>query len=359
MSAGVTFQIAGPAENVDILRLLRENWMGGRYALSLEREPDAFATTAPRDRQTFVLARAGSGEAVGLCERVVRPSFVNGRVVPLPYLTALRVARSHRNRIAVLKGGFRTLREQADRAEDFPCALTSITADNDAARRVLTAGLKGLPTYCPAGAYSTLVLRPRRSAPGPGIELAADPDLAELAEFLQHQLARYQFTPVWSEAALRSLGVPLLVHRTHGRIDGCLSLWDQRSTRQPVVRGYPPAVKALRPAINAFAPLLRLPSLPKIGAPIPQAFLSHLAVEGDDPAVMLSLVKAGLDLAARHGLGAATIGMSRDHPFRSALLKRFRAIEYGTLLYLVHWEDGAAAAAACEARLPMPDVGLL
>lgn len=359
MSAGIAFRIGGPADNPDILRLLRENWVGGRYALSLEREPDAFAAPAPRERQAFVLATAEAGEAVGLCERVVRPAFVNGRAVKLPYLTALRVAKSHRNRVSVLKGGFRTLRDRATGEDDFPCALTSITADNHVARRILTAGVKGLPTYRPIGPYSTLVLRPRRAAWSPAVTAAGDGELGEVAGFLQAELARFQFAPVWSEAALRRTGAELLVHRTGGRIDGCLSVWDQRSTRQAVVRGYPPAVRALRPAINAAAPLLGLPSLPPLSTGIPQVFLSHLAVAGDDPAVMLALVRAGLDRAARRGAGAATMGMGGGHPFRAALAKRYRAIAYETLLYLVHWEDGAEAARACADRVAMPDVGLL
>jgi hypothetical protein len=360
MSASVNFHLADPVDNPEVLRLLRENWVGGRYPLSLEREPDAFAAVAPYQGQAFVLATAAAtGEAVGLCERVVRPAFINGRVERLPYLTALRVARSHRNRIAVLKGGFRMLRERATIAGDFPCALTSITADNDIAKRVLTAGLKGLPTYRPVGPYSTLVMRPRRTARDPAISLAGEGDLGEIATFLQRELIKFQFAPVWSEAELRRIGAEYLVHRTDGRIDGCVSLWDQSATRQAVVRGYPRGVQLLRPVINAAAPFLGLPHLPPTGSVIPQAFLSHLAVTDDEPEIMLSLIKAGLDLARRRRLGAATIGMSSHHRFNGVLRKHFRAIQYQTLLYLVHWEDGAEAAAGCDGRLPMPDVGLL
>jgi hypothetical protein len=359
MSAGLAFRLATSADNADILRLLRENGMAGRYSLSLEREPDAFAAPAPRDRHAYVLAIAPGGESVGLCERVVRPAFVNGRVERLPYLTALRVAKSHRNRIAVLKGGFHTLHEQVEQPDEFPAALTSIAADNAVARRVLTAGLKGLPSYSPIGGYSTLVLRPRRFAPDPALSLARPEELGEVAAFLRQELVRFQFAPVWTEAALRSLSASFLVHRTAGRITGCLSLWDQRALRQAVVRGYPPAVRALRPAINLVAPALGIPTLPHVGTALSQAFLSHLAVAQDDPDIMLSLVRAGLTLAARQGLRAAVVGMSSAHAFRGTLLGGFRAVEYETLLYWVHWPEGAAAAAASDARLPMPEVGLL
>lgn len=193
----------------------------------------------------------------------------------------------------------------------------------------------------------------------PAVSLAAEGDLGEVTAFLQREMAKFQFAPFWSETVLRRLDAEILVHRTHGRIDGCVSLWDQRATRQAVVRDYPRGVRLMRPAINAVSPLLGLPHLPPLGSPIHQAFLSHLAVLDDEPGLMLSLIKAGLDLAARRGLGAATIGMSSNHPFHDVLLKHFRAIKYQTLLYLVHWEDGAEVAAGCDSRMPMPDVGLL
>ena len=37
----VTFSVAGPADEPDVRRLLRENPLGGRFEISLEREPDA------------------------------------------------------------------------------------------------------------------------------------------------------------------------------------------------------------------------------------------------------------------------------------------------------------------------------
>lgn len=360
MSEGVVFEFATPADNADILRLLSENPMGGAYWLSLERAPDAFAAPAPREDQVYVIARsAATGQAVGLCERLVRTAFVNGRVEKLPYLTALRVARSHRNRLAVLKGGFRTLRERAALPGELPFALTSVADDNHVARRVLTAGLKGLPTYRRTGGYATLILRPRRFKAEADISIAEETDLPLVAAFLQRELAQFQFAPVWTEDVLRSLPATFLLHRAHGEITGCVSLWDQRGTRQSVVRGYPRWVGATRPAINLAAPFLRLPNLPPVGAVIPSAYLSHLAVANDAPAVLLKLVRSALSLAAKRGHGAAVVGFAAEHPFREILRARLGGMEYRTSLYLVHWQDGAEAAEACDTRPAMPDVGLL
>lgn len=349
-AGGVTFAVAGPADEADIRRLLRDNPLGGRYGISLEREPDAFAGHAG----TYILARH-HGTAIGLCERVVHPVFLDGQVRLLPYLGALRVAPGHRHRLPVLRGGFAALRglEQPD---DLPFALTAITADNTPARRLLTAGLPGLPLYQPLADYATLALRPRRGRVAADIATATAADLSELAGFLHRLGLGHPFAPVWTEDDLRRLGAEnLLISRGADGIRGCLAVWDQRAVRQVVVRRYPPLLGRLRPLANLAAPLLGLPRLPAPGMAIPQAVLSAVAVEKDDPAVLLALVAAALDQAARRGLAAVLFGCAAAHPWRAAVRRRYRALEYRTALFLVHWQE----AVAVPAGLPRPDLGLL
>lgn len=349
-AGGVTFAVAGPADEADIRRLLRDNPLGGRYGLSLEREPDAFAGHAG----TYILARY-HGEAIGLCERVVHPVFVDGQERRLPYLGALRVAPSHRHRLPVLRGGFAALRG-LERPDELPFALTAITADNTPAHRLLTAGLPGLPLYQPLTDYATLALRPRRMALAADIAAADATDLPELAAFLHRVNAGHPFAPVWKEKDLRNLGAEhLLISRGTAGIRGCLAVWDQRAVRQVVVRRYPPLLGRLRPLVNLAAPLIGLPRLPAPGEAIRQAILSAVAVEKDDPAVLLALVAAALDQAARRGLEAVLFGCAAAHPWREVLRRRYRALEYRTTLFLVHWPE----AVPVPSGLPRPDPGLL
>jgi hypothetical protein len=97
---------------------------------------------------------------------------VNGEIRRLPYLGSLRVAPAYRHRIRVLRGGFEAVRSLLHKTSDLPFALTSITADNDKAARVLCAGLPGLPTYRPAGELATFAIRTRERSMPPGIERA-------------------------------------------------------------------------------------------------------------------------------------------------------------------------------------------
>lgn len=363
----MTFALATREDEPDVRRLLRDNALGGAFGITLEREPDAFASDfGSSSNHAFIIARdTRSGQAAGLCERIVRQAWVNGQARALPYIGALRVAQSHRRRIGVLRGGFQALRQLAERPGELPFALTSITADNAVARRVLTAGVRGLPLYAPLGDFLTFAMRPERARIADGIAAATDADLPALAAFLQAQNAQFQFAPMWSAADLRGLGragLPpghFLIARQRGAIAGCIAVWDQRAFRQTVIRRYPPWVFRLRHLANLVAPVLGLPGLPAPGSALHQATLSHLAVAGEDTATFLALVTAALDTAARRGFGVAALGFAQARGFHAPLLKARRALKYRTSLFLAHWPEHAAAVAALDSRTPAPDPGLL
>ncbi len=363
----LVFSLATESDEPDLRRLLRENRLGGRYQITLEREPNAFRADFEQAKfQGFVIARMReTGEPVGLCEKVVWPAHVNGKPDLLPYIGALRVSEKYRNRIAVLKGGFEALRLLAHFEGELPYALTSITSDNAVARRILTANLPGLPAYHPVGDFSTFAMRTKRVVIDNAIVSATDGDLAEIAEFLNRNNAAYQFSLVWTEASLRNLlafGLKpehFLLHRTAGKLRGCLAVWDQRANRQTVLRAYPPFLSRLRPLANLVGPLAGLPKLPKIGAAINQAMLSHLAVEGDNPQICQSLLAAGLSQAKARGFDVASIGFATARSLRDTLLDHTRAIEYRTSLYLAHWSDGADAVARLTTATSHPEMALL
>ena len=354
MSA-IAFARAGPEDEAAIRAILREVPLGGAWSVALAREPDGFGGPhLPGERQDFVIARDRvTGEAVGLCERVVRPAFVGGRVVDLPYLGALRIRRSHRHRLSILKGGFAALRD-FERPGDFPQALTSITADNSPARRVLTAGLKSLPTYSPLAEFSTFAIRPRRMPRDPAIAPVTGEDLAD---FLRAGMARRDGAPVWTRQTLAQLkDLRFLALRRDGAIAGCIAVWDQRPTRQAILADCPPLFRRLRGPMRLASRLAGLPDIPRLDERIEQVFLSHLVTRDDDPALAVRLVRAGLGEAKDAGAAAALVGVPSAHSWRGAIRGAFRAIEYRTALYGVAW--GHTAEEIRPAHL-FPEVALL
>jgi hypothetical protein len=367
VSGDLVFAVAGREDDADIRSLLRDNELGGWVRLSLERTPEAFAADFGLSRShNFIVARdRTTGEAVGVCERSVRDAYVDGEVRRLPYLGSLRVARAYRHRIRVLKGGFAAIRELLHEHSDLPCALTSITADNHAARRILCAALPGMPVYRPYAELSTFAIRTADHPALPGVEVANAADIPAIAVLLQRIHRNFQFAPVWRATDLERLfaigGLHiedfLIVRRGPG-VRGCLAVWDQSGVKQTMVRGYAPWLAQMRPLANLVAPLTGMPRLPDPGSPLRQAYLSHVAVEDDDTAVFRPLLTAGLSQARRRGFDIALTGFATTHPFAS-VTKRQSAVRYRSLLHLVHWPDAASLIDASTHRTPHPEIAVM
>jgi hypothetical protein len=368
LSPIVWVEEARPEDDPELRRLLRDNPMDGEIRVSLEREPNAFLAAAVEgEPHRTIVARDPcggrfTGNIVGMGSRSVWSAFVNGEPVRLGYLSQLRVDRAFRGRKRLLVAGYDLLRSFRG-PDELPFDLTSIIADNEVARRLLGAGLPGLPAYREIEGFSTLVIpamsRPRKVS---GIERGTRERLPGIAACLDRNRRRYQLAPRFSVENLlspeRSRGLApedFFVALAGGEVVGCLSLWDQSGFKQVVVRGYAPRLARWRPWLNRLSPLLGTPRLPEPGQILPHAYLSHVAVDGDDPGIFRSLVEAAYTEARTRGLVYIVIGLASRHPWLPWLKKRFRPREYASLLYAVHWEGGEAL----DGRIPHVEVALL
>lgn len=361
----VVFGLAGPSDDADIRRLLREGASDGWIRLSLEREPDAFAEPVASVRHGFIVARdRKTGEVAGICEQASRRAYVEGEAALLPYLGGLRIAPGFRNRIAILRGGFQAVRERLGDPAALPYALTSIAVDNNVALRVLGAGLPGMPTYRALEPFSTFAIRPSgKYRPDPRCEMATAADMPAIAVLLQRCYRRYQFAPEWTANVLATcrglIPEDFIVIRRGPGIAACLALWNQQSFRQTVVRGYASPLGSLRSVVNLAAPFTGMPLLPRDGEPLRQVFLSHLAIDDDAPGLFDAVATTAMAVAHARKFGVALLGLASRHPLAARMARQHRFREYRTLLHLVHWPDGDGAVAALSDRIPHVEIAVL
>lgn len=368
----VTLELASPGDDPGLRRLLRENAIGGEIQLTFEREPDFFLAAAMEGspRQTVIARDVRDGRIVGMGSRAVLDVFVNGEPARAGYLSQLRLAGPYRGRVRLLAGGYELLRA-AREAGEAPFDLTTIVADNAAARRVLGAGLRGLPAYRELEPFVTLVVpvgRPLegKAPAGVRIERGRRDRIEEIAACLDRERRRYQFVPRWTASdLLSSVRCPglrpedfFLAVEGHDVV-GCLALWDQSGFKQTVVRGYGPRLARRRRWVNRFSRLVRTPALPDPGAPLHYPYLSHVAVSPDRPEALLALAAAAHDEAGSRGVPAFVAGFAARDPLLRRFTRRFRARRFVSLLYAVHWEDGRRAADTLDGRIPHLEVALL
>jgi ribosomal protein S18 acetylase RimI-like enzyme len=365
--------LAVPEDDPEIRRLLRDNPMEGAIRLSLEREPNAFLAVAVEgDSHVTVVARdQDTGRILGLGTRSVGNVFINGEPCRLGYLSQLRVDRSARGKRRLLAAGYAALRERRG-ADEAPFDITAIVADNETARRLLGAAVPGLPRYRELSGFVTLVLPVLRGSPRPSkvrIEPGLPDQMAEVADCLERNHRRFQAAPSFTAADLlspkRSRGLAprdfRLAVGEDGGVAGCLALWDQSGFKQAVVRGYAPRLARWRPWINRLSRALGTPRLPDPGEPLPQAYIAHVAVDGDDPEIFQALMEAAYAEARARGYSYVILGLAAGLPWLPWLERRFHPRRYESVLYTVDWGEGSGAAAvdSLDGRLPHLEVSRL
>lgn len=360
---------AEPTDDAELRRLMRETAMEGSVRLAFAREPSFFHAAGVEGETETIVAREPSGRVVALFSRSVRACWVAGEPRKLAYLSALRIAPEYRFRRSLLRAGFGWVRrlQEADSAQGaLPYAITTIVSDNAPAKRLLEAGLPGLPRYQPLTEMVTLAAPTWRVRyrPVPGLEVrqATEADQGEIVAALGRWGRRHAFCPVWSEATLshpercRDLALTDFVLACRkGRVVGCVALWDQQSFKQSLVHGYQGALGWVRRGVNVAAPVLGLPRLPEPGEPLRHAYLSHLAVDGDDADAARAVVGFAHDLARPRAYGYLTTMLASGHPLLPALQRLLRPLEYRSTLYLASWSERLEAPTA----LPHLEVAVL
>jgi hypothetical protein len=367
------FELASSRDDGEIRRLLREHAFQGSISLSLEREPDAaIAASIEGDVHQTLLARDQFTEKVAaVATRSVRDAFVNGEPSRVGYLGQLRIDRRYRRHRSLLEDGFAFCRALHSRG-DARLYLTSIVADNQAARRLLlkrrwNAG----PRFTEVDKLVTLVISlSRRQRPidveGVRIERGSFSQVAEIAACLRRNLRRYQFAPCWTAedllSAERTRGLSpehFFVAIRQGRVIGCLACWDQRSFKQVVVRGYSPTLSRWRPLVNIAAPWLGTPALPAVGQLLAFAYLSHAAVDDDRDDILAALATAACRHARVAGLDDVAIAFSARNPLLGAISSRFRHRAFVSVLAVANWPDGDERLRSLDGRVPYPEVAVL
>jgi hypothetical protein len=371
MSSDVSFEAATAATESGLRELLRENPLSGEINVSLEREPNAFhAAETSGDEYQLMLAIAGEKQRViASGSRFELTAYINGVPRKIGYFGELRTDGGLRQRRRLMLDSYRTMRRYHE-SGNVPYYLTTIVADNTAARRLLEAGIADMPTYQPLESMVTFTIparagaRRRRSSRH--IERGSDQELDVMADTLARHGPDYQFHPVWTGQVLRSKDrcrglapQDCFLCRDGDRLLGCLALWDQRSFKQTVIRGYSKRLARTRPLLNVVAPLLSRPRLPSPGARLESAFLSHVAVGPDDEQTLLALVGHACQEAVARGLDYVMLAFAERNPLAAVIRKRFPCHEYVSMIYVVYWEDGAAAAGELDNRIPHPEVAIL
>lgn len=364
--ARTRFAIASEADDAAIRRLLRDNPMRGGVDLTFEREPNYFrgVDLAGGDDQTIVAFKDSRLACMGRCSQ--HDCWVNGETQRAGYLAELRLDESARGKLGILREGyqyFHTLQSENPANLYF----TSIAADNERARKLLEAGVRGLPTYEFLAELDTLLIAvPRRpKAAKLRLRAATMADMPDLVRVLNESGKQFQFATVWTPEPIASLernGLPIerfLLATEGDKIVACGALWDQRGFRQTVIRGYAPLLSTLRPLWNMASRVLGKPGLPPPSSVLAHAFLSPLSFASGSERMLPDFVEACFSAASEAGLEFLTLALPTTDGRLAELRRRFSTRTWRSRLYSVAWPDRSSMSISTEGIPFLPDVAFL
>lgn len=348
----IEYQLAGPADDGAVRRLLAAQGMPAWVELTLEREPSFFAEATDRDAEYAVLARAaGEAEPIGMYTCATHPVYRNGHAARVGYLGGLRVVPRWRRRARLLRDGYASIGRLIPGQSAAGFWYTSVAEDNDGARRLLERGLPGLPTYRCVGALATLAIATAQAREACTLRRAQHTDVDELLAFHRNRAIGHNFSAVLDAERIERIGIGnFLLHGAPGRLRGCVALWDRRTSRQIVAHRYRGPLRHLRLAYNALARPLRRVRLPPPGAALECHFLAFAASAGD-ARDLAHLLRAAL---AYGPSPVALVGVPADGPLHRALA-RIASFTYRTRIYTVSF----GAPPEVDDRPVHPEVALL
>jgi len=368
------FRPASLDDDAPIRQMLRNNPVGSWVRLTYEREPSFFAASAieGETHKTYMAEAPDDNSVNAVFSWSTRKRYVEGSPRSIGYLGQLRIQERYGGKIRFPKAGFEICRQALQNSRLEPYFLTSIIADNDRAIRILTSGLKGIPTYKHIGSMGVLAVRCKKPVLSKKNDVLTEeqPSLEDIIDFVARASSDYDFAPVWTtEDILSDERCPglhqsdFVVIEEAGRIVGCAAIWDQSANKQYVVSGYRSPICYLRSLMNAAGWAASMvggwPRLPKVGEALNSPYLSHFFVEDQREDVAVSLVSKALKIAGSKGYDSLVVGLDTNAPIYKALANRFRAFKYQSNIYAAHWSFGDQAVDKLGGRLIAPEIAVL
>ena len=366
----IEIELAVPADDPELRELQSRLSMPGPYQITYLREPSFFKALDVEGRfhQTIVGREQKNKTIVGWGNRSVKSVHINGVPRDIGYLSGLRTLGQYDNVFTILRA-YKKLRQlHRDGRTEF--YLTTILDANTRAKKILTSGLRGLPTYQAHGQlHCKAIILDRVFSMGKSsgvlLRSATRDDLPSILNLLHEQGREKQFYPVYQAEDISSSGglLPglrvedLMLALQGDDLVGMVGVWNQQSFRASRVTGYARWLAAGRPLYNVWARLNKLPILPNPGTILNYFYLSLIAVRNDDHDIFQKLLnEIMLKYQGRYDFMMA--GLHSSHPL-FPVLRKLKGADYISQLYLVYWPDGVKAVFALDDRPVYLELGAL
>lgn len=362
--------LAKKSDDLSLQKILYNNPMEGDIQIAFQRKPNYFDAimTEGSFNQTIVARNTKKDEIAGMGSRSIKLGFVNGRIVPIGYLSSLRIRKEYRNS-SILGRGYAYLKRlhQDKRARLY---LTTIIHDNKKVRQLLTSKRANLPMYHDVGEYRTFAIqlshKKKEITNGVMINRATKSDLDMIIDCLHRNGREKQFYPYYRKEDFTSDQRQMkdfrledfYVAKKQGRIVGMLGKWDQGRYKQTIISGYSKRMQLVRPVYNYLAKITKHPPLPKPETQLTFFYVSFIAIDGNDPSIFATLLRQLYNDSIGNGYSYMMVGLCEKDSLLEAI-QDYVSIEYKSRVYVVCWDDGESVFRKLDARIPYLETATL
>ncbi len=354
---------AGREDEPEIRLLLASSPMPGRLTIAFEREPDYFlgCPIMGPDYQVVLARNRGNKELAGIVYRGVSPRFVNGSVERVGYISQVRVAPKYQGYMLPL----RLLPRVRELDKDGNRYYAVIAEQNATARDIFVDhARRSFPRAEEVGRLVTLAIvlrRPRRQGSCPVVR-GSKQRLGSIVEMLNRAGAKKQLFPQYSAEDFvdspRTLGFDIedfVVFWSGDKVLGVMGLWDQSAFKQSRVRSYSGSLRALGPLYSAVLRLIGGKPLPRVGEHLHSAYAAFIVVDGNNPDIFKSLLRALYNLAVKREYAYLMLLLGENDPLLDVAV-RYPHIRYNSLLYTFSFRERLKG---LDGRIPYVEIAAL
>jgi len=348
VASNVIYRRAGLKDDCHLKSTLRDNAMDSWVNMTFEREPCYFDADGLIGNDLTVIAHRFDhpDSIVGMYSFAELPVHINGEPSKAGYLGALRVNPQYRHKIRLIKNGFKSIPKLVPNLSVLPICFTSLAKQNNNARRLLEANIKGMPKYAIYGEIQTLAISTANSQRFGFFRPLKTDEIPELIQFYNRFSKNYQLSPVLSKDWLLNLnhqqGLSLddfYIAKHLGKIKACFAIWDQRSVKQVVVKAYKFPLNQLRGLYNLYAGFTKRVRLPDINEQLPQAYIAFFAYDEVYTSRISYLIKEILYFIQTKQAEIGVIGLSIKNPALKTIKQTMSVQIYETIIETVNFYD--------------------
>jgi len=328
MSLRYAIRLAQAEDSAALLKLINETPQEGSISLNFERHPDFFHATGvtTSDPEVWLMEDLHQGRLVASFSIGKRLVYLNGEKRLTRYGNDLRIHQDY-------KGGrtlFRLFKKYKELMQD-EWMQTVILDENKASIDTVGSGRLLLPTYHPAGQFTThmIALNKSYSSPCDQVRRATSEDINEIQDFFDQHAKQKEFYPCYDfkkiaskDAYYRNLNInDYFLYYSNQELSGVVGTWNQKEFKQTRFLSYHGSMKLLRHMSNLSSKIWGGLNLPPAGTLANYISLHSVLIKDNQPKILNNILSNILFEYKNSTFDALIIGFDKRDPLHQALAK--------------------------------------